>query len=112
MKERIPLEAFILDEAEVDAVKYMPVADLAAAYRRQDPTLVPVDMDSDVRPWFVPTTVSSGSIQNTVARCCSFPAVYSFYTPQCLMLNLWKFSDVTATPRDWTRRARVKGQVV
>lgn len=50
VKERIPLEAFILDEAEVDAVKYVPVADLAAAYRRQDPTLVPVDMDSDVRP--------------------------------------------------------------
>lgn len=52
VKERIPLEAFILDEAEVDAVKYVPVAELAAAYRRQDPTLVPVDMDSDYRQLF------------------------------------------------------------
>lgn len=49
IKQRIPLEAFVLDEAEVDAVKYMPVGDLVAAYRCNDPTLVPVDMDSGVR---------------------------------------------------------------
>eukprot|EP00892_Ulva_mutabilis_P002966 jgi/Ulvmu1/12670/UM094_0026.1 len=52
MKERIPVEAFILDEAEVEAVKYMPLATLAEAYRRGDPTLVPLDMDSDYRQLF------------------------------------------------------------
>lgn len=79
VKERIPIEAFLLDEAEVDAVKYIPVDDLAAAYRRQDPTLVPVDMDSDVRPFLHDhCTLSHRSFADTFSPtfgrwCCSSP---------------------------------------
>lgn len=54
MKARVPEDAFVLDEAEVDAIKYMPVDELEGAYRGRDESLVPANLDSEVRgrtPW-------------------------------------------------------------
>ena len=49
VKDEIPEDAFVLDEAEVDAVKYVDVATLEAMYRTGDKTLVPADLDGEVR---------------------------------------------------------------
>lgn len=39
----------MLDEVEVEAVKYIKYSDLAEKYREQDPSLVPADMNGPVR---------------------------------------------------------------
>jgi hypothetical protein len=49
IKDRIPEEAYVLDEAEVDAIRYIKATDLESAYRRSDPGFVPADMESNVR---------------------------------------------------------------
>jgi hypothetical protein len=48
LKSEIPVDAFDLDEAEVDAVKYVSVEQLAAMYAAEDPTLVPADTSGEV----------------------------------------------------------------
>lgn len=49
VKDEIPVAVFELDDAEVDAVRYIDIHDLEALYRQRDETLVPVDLDGDVR---------------------------------------------------------------
>ena len=49
VKEEIPEDAFVLDEAEVDAVRYIAVAELEKMYRALDASLVPADLDGPVR---------------------------------------------------------------
>ena len=49
VKSSIPEDAFVLDEAEVDAIKYIPAQKLEQAYRDGDSSLVPANLDSEVR---------------------------------------------------------------
>ena len=49
MKQEVPPEAFVLDEAEVDAVKWVGVAELEAMYHNKAPALVPADVSGPVR---------------------------------------------------------------
>lgn len=49
VKDRIPVDAFDLDEAEVDAVKYIKYGELEEALMKQDPAFVPADLSSNVR---------------------------------------------------------------
>jgi hypothetical protein len=49
VKSKIPEDAFELDEAEVDAVKYETVTALEQLYRAGDASLVPADLESEVR---------------------------------------------------------------
>jgi hypothetical protein len=52
MKSRIPVEAYVLDEAEVEEVRYVHYKVLESAFRRQDPAFVPADLDTNVRSQF------------------------------------------------------------
>jgi hypothetical protein len=49
VKDRIPVDAFELDEVEVEAVKYMKYSDLQEAFVKQDAAFVPADMNTNVR---------------------------------------------------------------
>lgn len=49
MKDRIPVDAFVLDEAEVDAVRYIKYNELEEAFLKKDPAFVPADLNSTVR---------------------------------------------------------------
>lgn len=53
VKDEIPEDAFVLDEAEVDAVKYVDVATLEEMYRSGDKTLVPANLDGEVCPIYM-----------------------------------------------------------
>jgi hypothetical protein len=48
IKRAIPEDAFELDDAEVDAVKYVQLHVLEQMYRSEDPSLVPADLESEV----------------------------------------------------------------
>ena len=54
VKDRIPVDAFELDEAEVDAVKYIGYGELEEAFLKQDPAFVPADLNSNVRAYRLP----------------------------------------------------------
>lgn len=49
MKDRIPVDDFELDEAEVDAVKYIKYSELEEAFLKQDPAYIPADLTTNVR---------------------------------------------------------------
>jgi hypothetical protein len=49
VKDRVPVDAFELDEVEVEAVKYLKYSDLEEAFLNQDPAFVPADLNTKVR---------------------------------------------------------------
>ena len=63
IKEAVPVEAFELDEAEVDAVKWVAVDTLEGMYRAKDPSLVPADLNGPVRSLL-------GNVYSLYMLCC------------------------------------------